>query len=322
MLDERHVENAADISARFGLGDDAMLAGPVARGEMGQVWRLTTTAGRWAVKESFDPPPPQVIAADGAYQDAVLAGGVPMPAVVRTSSGDVHAHVGPSGASSMVRVYEWVDLLPRERVLEPEAVGQVVAAIHRVRHHGSSPLDPWFTDAVGAETWDELVRAATDARAPFAEQLAARRDELVALERLLQAPRNLQTCHRDLFADNVLRTVTGSICVVDWEESGLADPTQELGLVLFEFSCGEPARARSLYDAYLEAAGIGRVQRPGDFSMVIAQLGHIGELSCRRWLDPARAHERERNAGRVEEFVEQGITRSMIDVLLAAIAPD
>lgn len=311
---------AGEIASRYGLGRDAALSGPVARGEMGQVWRLTTANGAWALKEPFDPPPREAVDADAAYQDAVIAAGVPMPAVVRTADGHVQISVETVTGSVSLRLYEWVDLLPRDPRLDPETVGAIVATIHRVEHHGTSPLDPWFTEPVGADSWDELVRATTDEQAPFASALAAVRDELVALESLLEAPRRLQTCHRDLFADNVLRSPRGSICVIDWEESGLADPSQELGLVLFEFSCGVPESARALYDSYRAAGGPGRVERPADFSMVIAQLGHIGELSCRRWLDPSHAAAREHNAARVEEFVGQPVTRALIDQLLAAIS--
>jgi thiamine kinase-like enzyme len=145
------------------------------------------------------------------------------------------------------------------------------------------------------------------------------RDELVALENLLEWPSDLQTCHRDLFADNVLRTPTGSVSVIDWENAGLADPSQELGLVLFEFSCGQATRARDLYDAYRDNGGPGRIDRPGNFSMVIAQISHIGEISCARWLDPARRDQQERNTGRVQEFVTEAITRQMISDLLDAV---
>jgi len=81
------------------------------------------------------------------------------------------------------------------------------------------------------------------------------RDELVALERLMEEPRELQTCHRDLWADNVLRTTAGGLCVIDWENCGLADPSQELALVLFEFGLGDSERARTLYRRISTAAG-------------------------------------------------------------------
>jgi hypothetical protein len=54
--------------------------------------------------------------------------------------------------------------------------------------------------------------------------------------------------------------------------------------------------------------------------MVIAQLAHIGEISCGRWLDPARRAEQDRNTGRVDEFVTQMITRQMIDELVDAVS--
>ena len=162
-------------------------------------------------------------------------------------------------------------------------------------------------------------RAASRPEHPFAERLVEIRDELVAVEGLLEWPQDLQTCHRDLFADNVLRTPSGSLCVIDWENSGLADPSQELALVLVEFSCGDPDRARALYDAYVDADGPGRIDRPGHFSMAIAQLGHIGEIACRGWLDPTRAADRQHNADWASEFLTEPITRRIIDELVEAV---
>ncbi|MEP7112907.1 MAG: aminoglycoside phosphotransferase family protein [Ilumatobacteraceae bacterium] len=313
MLDRHDAGTIADL---YELGGDATLSGPVARGEVGQVWRLTTSRGSWAVKEPFEAPPTDEANDDAAYQDVVFAAGVSMPKVVRATNGDVLADIG----SATVRVYEWVELGERDPWLDPATVGQIVASIHRVHFVGENPVDPWYTDPIGAGRWDDLIGQLTAAGAKFAGQLAERRDEVVALEQLLEWPAELQTCHRDLFADNVLRTPAGSVCVIDWENSGLADPSQELGLVLFDFSCGEPARARQLYDAYLDAGGPGRIERPGNFSMVIAQLSHIGEISCARWLDPARSDEQQRNAGRVDEFLTQPITFTMIEEILDAVS--
>ncbi len=313
MLDQRHAD---ELATRYALGDDPVLTGPVARGEVGQVWRLTTLRGTWAVKEPFEAPAVTEADDDAAFQDAVRASGVSMPAVVRTVEGEVVADFG----STRVRVYEWVDLGQRDPWLDPATVGGLVASIHRVRFVGQNPVDPWYTDPVGAENWDDIVRQATTAGADFALPLAERRDELVALEALLESPVALQTCHRDLFADNILRTPAGSLCVIDWENSGLADPGQELCLALFEYGCGQADRVRDLYDAYVDTGAPGRVQRPGDFSMIIAQLGHIGEIACRRWLDPSRAAERQHNAGRVEEFITQPLTRQMIDDMLDALS--
>ena len=245
------------------------------------------------------------------------AAGVPMPRVVRSADGDVLFELD----TALLRVYEWVDLDDPALDLDPAEVGRAVAALHRVRVPSSGPVDPWHTDPVGSERWDELVPALAAVDAPFAGDLAAFRDELVALEGLLEPPRDLQTCHCDLWADNVRRTPTGDLCVIDWENCSPADPSQELGMVLFEFGRDDADRARSLYEAYVGAGGTGRIDRPGNFSMAIAQLGHIAETDCERWLEPAfSAADRERSVARFEEFTSRPLTRAVIDQLLAAVA--
>lgn len=313
MLAETDALQIADV---YGLGGDALLSGPVARGEVGQVWRLATSRGEWAVKEPFARPSTDEANDDAAFQDEVFASGVSMPKVVRTTTGEVLAEL----ESATVRIYQWVDLGPRDAMLDPTTIGHIVAAIHRVRYVGSNPVEPWYTDPIGPERWDELIGQLAAAGADFSEPLAEQRDELVALEELLEWPTNLQTCHRDLFADNVLRTPSGAVCVIDWENSGLADPSQELGLVLFEFGRGVPHRTRALYNAYVEAGGPGRIDRPSNFSMVIAQLAHIGEISCARWLSPSRLTDQHHNADRIGEFLAEGISRRMIDGLVDAVS--
>jgi Ser/Thr protein kinase RdoA (MazF antagonist) len=313
VLDSSH---AAEIARHYSLGDDAALYGPVARGELGQVWQLSTSLGTWAVKELFERQSEAEARDYADYQDAVGAAGVRVPAVFRADAGAVLLDLG----RTQVRVYEWIDLNNQDIYLDPAAVGALVASIHRVRFSGKQPLDPWYTDPVGADGWDELFRALAEANAPFAHQLRDLRDELVALEELLEAPKNLQTCHRDLWADNLRSTPTGELCVIDWENSGLADPSQEFCVVLSEFGYENPERARALWRSYLDAGGPGRVDRPADFSMAIAQIGHIGELACRGWLQATSEVERNREAGRVAEFIGRPLTLSIIDELLGALS--
>ena len=50
------VHDAAAIGDVFELGPNPVLTGPVARGEVGQVWKLTSEGAAWAVKEAFEPP--------------------------------------------------------------------------------------------------------------------------------------------------------------------------------------------------------------------------------------------------------------------------
>lgn len=271
-------DDAATIARTFDLGPHPQLEGPVARGEVGQIWKLTTTTGRWAIKEAFEPPSRTEAEHDASFQELVHAAGVNVPAVRRAQDKRVLAEIN----GSLLRAYSWVDLSASDPSINPAQVGAVVASIHRLVHHDASGIDPWYTDPVGADRWKDLIAALRHAQAPFANHLAEQRHDLVALEAHLRPPTRLQACHRDLFADNVLSTPGGDLCVIDWENSGLADPDQELAVVLFEYSRGESDRSRRLYDAYITGGGPGRVRDPGDFSMLIAQLGHIGEIACRR----------------------------------------
>ena len=308
-------DDAGPIARAFGLGEGAAFTGTVARGEQGQVAQLETSRGLWAVKTSFRPP--ERDGEDGAFQAAAVAAGVPAPAVMFTDGGGLFTDIG----GLPVRVYGWVDVLAPDSGLDPGRVGQLLAAIHQVPFRGRRPPDPWYTEPVGAAGWDRLVHRLTAADAPFAVDLAAMRDELVALEELLVPARELRTCHRDLWSDNLRATSHDALCVIDWDNCGLADPGQELAGVLFEFGYGDADRARALYREYRRCGGPGRIERRGDFSMTIAQLGHINEMSCLIWLDPAHTdEERARQASRFHESVEMPLTVAVIDELLDVVA--
>ena len=309
---------AAQIARLFDLGAQPILSEePVAKGKQGVVWRLDTDGGRWAVKEPFRRTDEADVAQAATFQLAAKGSGVPTPGIVLAPGARVLADVG----LSQVRVYEWVDLLPPDITLDPAAVGAAVAAVHRVHSTDGDPLDPWYSEPVGAARWDGLIAALRAADAPFVDRLADVRDELLALEEWIEPPGPLQVCHRDLWADNLLPTPTGGTCIIDWENCGLADPSQELGCVLFEFGAGDPVRARALYQSYLANGGPGRVDRPGHFSMLIAQLGHIGEIACRDWLAPnVRSPDRSDSAAWFAEFVDRPHHRVVLQEILDAIS--
>jgi Ser/Thr protein kinase RdoA (MazF antagonist) len=308
--------DAAELADRFGLGRARQLSGgPVARGRQGEVWRLDTADGRWAVKVPFHEVREDDVLESALFQEAACAAGVPAPRLRRAADGRIFARVG----GRQVRMYEWVDLAPADHLLDPELVGAVLAAQHRVRLP-AGPLDDWYAAPVGAAAWDRLIERLHLAGAPFAGRLAALRDELVALESWLEPPPALQVCHRDLWVDNVLPTPQGGICVIDWENSGAAGPGQELACVLFEFGRGDPGRARALLSAYAAAGGPGTVTRPGDFSMLIAQLGHVAELAGNDWLVPnVRNPDRTVAAAWIGEVLGEPHTRELLTGLLAAV---
>jgi aminoglycoside phosphotransferase (APT) family kinase protein len=159
----------------------------------------------------------------------------------------------------------------------------------------------------------------TSSRAPFADGFAAHVPTIIALEALLEPRQNLQNCHRDLFADNILPMAQGGICVIDWENCGLEDPSQELGVVMFDFTLGNPQRSRQLHDAYVDAGGPGRLSDRGAFSMLIAQFGHFYEAAAREWLDSESSEEDRKHAiSRFDELFATPLTLDRIDGLLDA----
>lgn len=307
-----HVDDIADV---FGLGAVESVGAEPVRGEQGRVWDLRTGRGRYAVKELLAPQEEADADADARVQERMLAEEIPLPSPIRARDGRVLGEVG----GQALRVYEWVDLGELDRGLDPEAVGLLLGRIHAVELPATGPVDAWYAAPVGAETWDALVSEAHAAGAPFADRLGALREELVTTESLMVAPRRLQVCHRDLFADNVRRTPGGSLCVIDWENCGAADPSHELAVALLEYAWTDRARGAALYAAYLEAGGTGRVRRRADFTMAIAQLGHILARSVRLWLDVSATASRTHYERAVAEFVDEPLTRDAMDRVLDAI---
>jgi len=304
------------VAAEFGLGEVLAHQGPTGRGEAGFVVRLTTSTGLWAVKQLIEPEVEAEVREDVALVAAARGAGVPTPAMRMTHDGTVLLDVD----GQQVRVCEWVDLRDVDPMLDPSAVGATLAALHRTPFVGSRGEDPWFRAPIGAPRWDELVVDLTAEGASFAGDLAAMRDELVALEELLVDPHDVRTCHRDLFPENLRGTASGSVCVIDWDGHGLAGASQELAMVVWGFAAGRADRARGIVESYTADGGRGRVRSPGDFTMLIAALGHINERACTRWLDhPPGDPERDRMAALFGESVADPVTRRTIEQLLDAV---
>ena len=154
-----------------------------------------------------------------------------------------------------------------------------------------------------------------DTNAPFAGELAALVDELVLVESIMRRPvaDHLLVCHRDLWADNVrTRALDGRPVVIDWDNHGRASASQELAMVLVEFGTTAD-RVRSLYRAYLDSGGPGRIHSVAEFTMPVAVLNHILELGCRQWLEATTDDQRARAAGRVAEFVGDPLTLPVVE---------
>jgi aminoglycoside phosphotransferase (APT) family kinase protein len=216
-----------------------------------------------------------------------------------------------SGADAVLRVYEWVDL---DTAAVPDAadLGGLLARLHLVEHPPRGPVGEWFAAPLGKTAWRSLATTATGAGAHWAPALAAALPDLVALDALVAPPEpaKVRTCHRDL-PDNVHRTIAGDLVVLDWENSGPAQPERELAALLWDLGDGARAAAAAYGDAKLE---------PEDFSMAIAVQGHLLEFYARRALDTAESAEnRERAEGRLAAILARPLTPDALTELLDAL---
>ena len=300
-------EVAAMITARYGLGEQTGPAVYAARGELGRIWRLDTARGTWAVKEALVPVAEADAAADVAFQLAAAAAGVPLPLPVRATDGCVTVR----GPGAVLRVYEWVDLDPSAGAPTAAELGALLARTHRVAHPARGSVVDWFAAPLGERRWHALAASAGDA--PWAGALASVLPELVDLDGLVRPPdpARVRTCHRDFHGENVLHTARGPLVVLDWENSGPAQPEMELAALLWDLGEGAADAAAAYGGVTLEA---------GDFSMAIAVQGHLLELYGRRALDPAESAEnRERATARLRAMLARPLTPRGVHRLLDTI---
>lgn len=321
--------DAGVVASHYGLGRVVGPMSPAARGELGRVWRLPTAGGVVAVKELFVPPTEEAAAADVAFQLSARRAGVLLPLPVRRPDGRVLAALA-SGVT--VRVYEWVDLRPREDGAQrdststmdtaspgpDEQLGMVLARLHLMSEPTTDPPDPWFVEPVGEPAWSALLDTVDSARAPFAAGLRRLLPELLTLEEVLPVPvrGDERRCHLDLDDSNLGRDDQGRLVVLDWENSGPASPVSELAMVVADHGSERAAR---LCGGYRDAGGPAVIRTPSDFATAIAVQGHLIEFYARRWLTTADADDRSRSESRLNQNVRAPLTRARIADIIAAI---
>lgn len=284
------------------------------RGYQGQVWRLICDGKRYAVKQADAPLDHDQIAAAYDLQTRAMAHGIRAPRQLLTTSGELSA----ASDGETIRVFEWVDLAAPDRRLDPAGVGQMLAALHQAGGPATRAVDAWFVEPVTPDRWQQLLTDLRHAGAPFVDDLAASVPDMIAATAVLEPPRDVITCHRDLWADNVRRGSDGVPVVIDWDNCGPASAAGELAMALGEFGTSASRTAR-LATAYQEAGGPARLTGPSDFTMPLAILHHLVELGVTQWLAAADDSTRQVAEGRVREFTDDPFGLDQIHEILAAI---
>ena len=303
------------VSDVFGLGRAHRLSEPVARGELGEIRRLETDRGDWAIKRALEPGDEQANEVSTAYHRQCWEAGLPTPEPIRAVSGSFVARV----AGEDLRAYAWVDLDDPDRELDPVEVGELVAALHAVRQPAGGVVHEWFEAPIGAREWTRVLQASREVGAPYTDRLAELLPALIDVESILAPMAGVQRCHLDLWSDNVRRTAGGELTVIDFDNSGPADPGRELTMVVFEFGHGDEDRRRTVYHAYRAAGGPGRVTGRDSCAMTIAQLHHIGHRHLTMWLAARDDTARERPLAGVEEFLSEPLLLPEVDQIVAEL---
>lgn len=307
--------DAQTVADAFALGRAVSLSDTLARGEIGEIRRLETDRGTFAVKREFERSSVEDAEISTAYHRLCWEAGIPTPEPLPATTGGFTAQVD----REQVRAYAWVELADPDTMLDPAAVGSLVARLHRVRHRWpTSHVDPWFEAPIGRVEWTDALGASRAAGAPHTDRLEELLPALLETEGILTPMRPLQACHLDLWADN-LRSSGGQPCVIDFDNAGPGDPSREIAMVIFEFGRGEAARQRSLYDAYLAAGGPGRVRGRADLGLAVAELHHIGHRHLTMWVAARDSAARERSLAGIDEFLREPLLLPNVDALLEAL---
>ena len=288
----------AQARESFDLGDEDVSIKLGARGAQGEVWRLSVGRRVYALKQVFAGAAParSEVESEVVFARRAAAAGVRLPASHPDRNGE---YVVPLTNGGWLRLYDWVELRSADLAAAAEALGVLLARLHRCappadREPNGAPPDRWYEVPPDQDEWGRLVIEAIEADMSWATRLATAADGLSALHSILSStdPARMRLCHRDLHPGNVLADEAGELVVVDWEEAGPAEPAQELARTLVVcYHDGQPDfdSMRRAYRSYVEADGPARLSSAGDFTMLIASQLNFLSLQVRVALDPTAA---------------------------------
>lgn len=248
-------------------------------GAANRMYRLDTDQGSFAVKQLnlVDRRWSYHLEDVFRFEQAAFAAGIAMPE--------------PIAASHETLVHRWVE---GEKV--PEApvsvaygfeVGEILARIHALDVDWTRPSteDPTPPD------WSELAERAAVTGQPWADELAAHVETLLAIAHFVDTcdrPSPIVLTHKDIQPWNLLSR-DGRPVVLDWELTGMLDLSGELGSTALSLAKGpgfdtiEPTSFRAVLDGYV--AGGGTLPPPGPswfVFMIGGWLGHtrVNILRC------------------------------------------
>jgi Ser/Thr protein kinase RdoA (MazF antagonist) len=312
---------------------------PVARGAMGQIWRLDLGAERYALKELLWGADEESVRREAALTAEFAAAGVRLPGSVPARDGRFLVRLATDLGGRWLRLYQWVDGVPADPADPGVAagVGDLLGRLHvraQACAHAYGPPpggrpDPWYDTVPGPATWDRLARAALRQDAAWGPALASRISrlrELAALVTPVPGDRII-ICHRDLHPDNVLVDASGELVLLDWDDIGEACPDRELARLLAEWhvrdGVADAAAVTRTLTAYRAAGGAGLLRDERSFGMLIASRLNFLRAQARVALDPRttpknRIYAADEILDTLARLPSPGLIARLLDVAAAA----
>jgi hypothetical protein len=286
------MRNTGDFIAQaYALGPGEWTMTPVARGALGQIWKLSGNGTAWAVKELlFEKDEPDV-GAESALRDAAETLGISAPRLLPDRIG---AHVVRLPGGSYVKLYDWVDGTAADPS-DPEILswcGRTLALLHRAGQGASGTPSGWYERCNPASAWAELLGKVERAGLPWAGELGrfvATTAVELARYVLPSSSGEVVTSHLDMRPQNVLVGPDGPV-LLDWDNAGPVSAERELARAVYVWSGGnrfDAEAARRLVRAYRDAGGRAVVKGPDSFSMLFATDLNYVYVQAECAVDPA-----------------------------------
>ncbi|WP_449349837.1 phosphotransferase enzyme family protein [Streptomyces shaanxiensis] len=295
-------ETGQFITDAYALGAGEWTMTPVARGALGQIWKLSGNGTSWAVKELLFQEGEPDAGAEAALRDAAEPLGISAPRLMPDRTG---AHVVRLPEGSWVKLYDWVDGTEADPS-DPEILswcGRTLALLHQAGQGTDGTPGGWYEDCPRDADWAALLDRVDRAGVPWAGELgrfvattAAELGHHVSPS----APDDVVTSHLDLRPQNVLVGPGGPV-LLDWDNAGPVSAERELARALYVWSGGNDAdagAARRLVRAYRDAGGRAVVKGVDAFSMLFATDLNYVHVQAACAVDPTATPEQRDFGGR------------------------
>lgn len=283
----------ARIADLYGLGEGPWTIRPVARGALGQIWKLSGRGSSWAVKEMLFGCDEGQVRTESELRAAAERLGVASPRLFSDRHGAFVSRLGPGPEGSWVKVYDWIDG-DRPDASDPEILswcGRTLAVLHTAGAGTGGVPDPWYEQCPGEADWARLLAEVRRRGMPWSDALGrfvATSAKELALHVTPSGAGDVVTSHLDVQPQNVLVGAAGPV-LLDWDNAGPIPAGRELAQAVYVWSGGndfDADRALRVVRAYRDAGGGPVVRGLESFSTLFATALNYVRVQAESAIDP------------------------------------